>query len=81
MYWLSLHGVQISQVYFRGSPISQRLMKPFRIIEAKVSVHAGPGLGNGFIAVEIDFLVFDGPPETFHKDVIQSTAPAVQEGL
>jgi len=52
-------------------------MKPFFVVEPKISRKAGTGVGDRPVFVKINFLVFYGPPESFNKDIVVHPAPAL----
>jgi len=47
------------------------------IVKGQISANAGTGLGHGFVCVEIEFLVFDRPPEPLDEDIVPPCALAV----
>jgi hypothetical protein len=52
-------------------------MKPLHIVEEQVSGQTIMGLGDRLVVVEIDLLIFDGPPQALDKDVVKDLATAV----
>ena len=58
-------------------PVPQGLMKSLHIIEEEVFGQAIAGLGDRLVLVEIDFLVFDWPPQPLYKNVIVDPATTV----
>ena len=47
------------------------------IVEGQPSANAGLGLGNTRIGVEVDFLVFEAPPQSLDEDVVHAAPLAV----
>jgi hypothetical protein len=39
------------------------------VVEAEVVADTGAGLRDSVIGVQVDLLIFDGPPEVFDEDV------------
>ncbi len=60
-----------------GSAIPQALVKALMIVEVDVVAEASIEVRHGLMKVEIDMFVFDGAPETFVEDVVESPATAV----
>lgn len=56
-------------------------MRASRVVEAHVSADPGPGFGHAGIGPQVDFLVFDGPPETLDKNVVLPGTLAVHADL
>ncbi len=52
-------------------------MKPVVIVERHVFLKAAVELSDLLVLVQVEPLVFEGPPETFHEDVVQGPASAV----
>jgi hypothetical protein len=52
-------------------------MKSLHIVEEEVSGEATAGLEDCLVVMEIDLLIFDGPPETLDKDIIVYPATTV----
>ena len=53
---------------------------PF-VVEVEEAGEIGFGLGLGAVALEVNLVVFDRPPEPFDEDVVQRTAAAVHRQL
>ena len=47
------------------------------VVIVQVGSEAGLGFALGSVAFEIDFVVFDGAPESLNEDVVQEAASAV----
>lgn len=45
------------------------------VVKAQISADGSAGLGNGLVGVEVNFLVFDRPPEPFHEDIVPPIPP------
>ena len=60
-----------------GGAIPQRLMNPLHVVEEEVPAQAPAGVRDHGVLMEIDFLILDRSPETFHKDVVVHAAPAI----
>ncbi len=76
----SMHRENIkpsSPVEFMGCTVTQGFMEPLRVIEVEIGAEMGPRLGDRPTIMKVDFLVFDGSPETFDEDVVIDPAPAV----
>ena len=56
-------------------------MRSASVVEVEVSGQRLPGIADRFVAVQVDFFVFDRFPESFHKDVISPTTLAVHADL
>lgn len=52
-------------------------MEPLRVIEVEIGAEMGPRLGDPPIIMKVDFLVFDGSPETFDEDVVIDPAATI----
>jgi len=52
-------------------------VKSLHIVEEEVFGQAIAGLGHRLVLMEIDLLVFDGPPETLDKDIIKDPTATV----
>jgi len=53
------------------------LMRPLSIVKTEVGSEILDGVWRIAVILEIDVFVFHCPPESFDKDVVQRTAPAV----
>ena len=47
------------------------------IVEAEPSANAGLGLGDRRIGIEVDFLVFEAPPQSLDEDVVHAAPLAI----
>ena len=56
-------------------------MEPLPVVPLEIGRQAIFGLGDIPIVMEVDFLLFDGPPETFHEDIIQGSSPSIHADL
>lgn len=52
-------------------------MRPLGVIKVEISIQARDGLMNSLVAVQVDFFVFDTPPESFDEDIVQGPAAAI----
>src|SRR6266446_3405063 len=52
--------------------VTEALMLALLIVEGQPSANAGLGLGNTRIGVEVDFLVFEAPPQSLDEDVVHA---------
>src|SRR6056297_502794 len=52
-------------------------MGPAAVVEADVAADPSPGLGDAGVGPQVDLLVFDGPPEALHEDVVAPGALAI----
>jgi hypothetical protein len=52
-------------------------VNPLHVVEEKVLVQAPARIGDHRVLMEINLLIFDRSPETFHKDVVVQAAPAI----
>ena len=51
------------------------------IVDLKVFSQRGLGFVKAPVILEVDFLVFHGPPQPFSEDVVKASAPAVHADL
>jgi len=58
-------------------PIAERLMQPFRVVKPKIGGQLFPRFLDRPVIMKIDFLVLDGPPESFNEDIVKEPAAAV----
>ena len=54
-------------------------VRPLVVVEVDPAPDAGLGLRSGFPGVEVDALVFQGPPEALYEDIVQASALAENE--
>src|ERR1700719_5006767 len=47
------------------------------IVEAEPGANAGLGLGDRRIGIEVDFLVFEAPPQSLDEDVVHAAPLAI----
>ncbi len=47
------------------------------IVKGQISTNADASLGHGLVDVEVDFPVFDRPPEPFDEDVVMPRTLAI----
>src|ERR1700719_4381983 len=45
------------------------------IVEAEPGANAGLGLGDRRMGIEVDFLVFEAPPQSLDEDVVHAAPP------
>src|SRR5690554_7019170 len=56
-------------------------MRAAAVVEAKVSLDSGASFRDAGIGPQVDFLVFDGPPQTLDEDVVAPGALAIHTDL
>ncbi len=52
-------------------------MATFAIVEGELFCESNGQINHAGIALEVDILVLDAPPEPFHEDVVQGPAPTI----
>lgn len=52
-------------------------MRTATIVEINIASKSLANLGNGLVAVQVNFFVFDGFPESLNEDVVSPTALAI----
>ena len=65
----SIHGL--------GCLIVECLVRPLSIVKTEVRREVVNSVRRIAVVLEINVFVFHGPPEPFHKNIVQRTAPAV----
>ena len=56
-------------------------MWPLSIVQIQISVNSSPGFTAIAISFQIYLLVFDAPPQTLYKDIVQVSALAIHADL
>ena len=56
-------------------------MRPLSIVQVQISVNSSPGFTAIAISFQIYLLVFDAPPQTLYKDIVQVSALAIHTDL
>ena len=64
-----------------GHPVVQRLVWAFKIVEADVVCQLVISLLWAGIVMQINFLVFEGAPQSFREDVVASASTAIHADL
>ena len=67
----------LGQVHGRGRPIAQGLMQPFPVVKAKIPCQTLARVPHALVVLQIDLLIFDTPPQTLHKHVVQGPPAAI----
>jgi hypothetical protein len=60
-----------------GCFILQSLVRPIAVVHHKVLAQAQEQLAHGGVAIQINILMLDAAPKSFHKDVVIRPAPPV----
>src|ERR1700738_3097169 len=55
--------------------VPKALMLALVIVEAEPGANAGLGLGDRRIGIEVDFLVFEAPPQSLAEEVVHAAPP------
>ena len=56
-------------------------MRPLPVVQVQVSVNSSPGFTTIAISFQIYLLVFDAPPQTLYKDIVQISTLAIHSDL
>jgi hypothetical protein len=57
-----------------GRCVAEGAVRPALVIEPEEGLQVGICLDLGAVALQVDFVVFDLPPQSFDKDVIEGAA-------
>jgi hypothetical protein len=84
--WIGHHPspsapAQPRSVHLGRGPIAQRLMGPLLVVEPEVDRQTRFQLGHQLIVFEVDFFLFDAPPQPLHEYVVQRPPPTVPAHL
>ena len=56
-------------------------MKPSTVVEVEIGTYTRFQLPHGLVALQVDVLVLEAPPQTFHPDVVQCPPLSVHAHL
>ena len=68
-------------IYLLRGLVAQRLVQTSLVVISNILGKPCFQLPDGLVAFEVNILIFDRPPESFHKDMIQITPLAVHADL
>jgi hypothetical protein len=52
-------------------------VKPLVVVEVPILPQAAAEIADPLAVVQVEPLLFEGPPEAFHEDVVEDPAPTV----
>lgn len=68
-------------INFGGRFVAQGLVQPPVIVYLEVTAERVMGFNETLVIMQINFLVFDRPPQPFREDVVKASAPPVHTDL